>query len=57
MRSKARLQKAAFPTCVRRYYLDTVEVWRSSRHGPNTVFKKFCRSIPTLNALHAEPGG
>jgi hypothetical protein len=20
-------------------YLDTVEVWRSSRHGPTTVFK------------------
>ena len=28
-------------------YLDTVEVWRSSRHGPTTVFK-FCTRIDVI---------
>jgi hypothetical protein len=32
-------------------YLDTVEVWRSSRHGPTTVFKNSQRAKSAIASL------
>jgi hypothetical protein len=51
MRSEADGEGRASPTQLRRVYLDTVEVWRSSRHGPTTPSSNLQRIDPKARAI------
>jgi hypothetical protein len=48
---RSQRRSTGFPTPMRRVYLDTVEVWRSSRHGPTTPTSNLRRIDPKARAI------